>query len=130
MFTWCLSHKLELALKDDFKDKELDKKTQEQPSSEFYLFKKATLKWRLFKKYSKITGQETLRYKRGQETGWVRHQLAAIDVHTCNLATMLAFTNEQIGTPYNTTMKSERSRLEGIRKAACNLPLLLYKCLR
>ena len=27
-------------------------------------------------------------------------------------------------------MKSERSHLEGIRKAACNLPLLLYQCLR
>ena len=42
---------------------------------------------------------------------------------------MLAFTNEQIETPYNNTMKSERSHLEGIRKAACNLPLLLYQCL-
>ena len=27
---WCLSHKLELALEDAFKDKELDKKAQEQ----------------------------------------------------------------------------------------------------
>ena len=94
------------------------------------MFKKATLKWRLFKKYGKITGQEALRCKRGQGTRWVTHQLAAIDVHIRNLATMLAFTNEQIETPYNSTMKSERSRLEGIRKAACNLPLLLYQCLR
>ena len=46
VFTWCLSHKLELALKYAFKDKELDKKAQEQLSSEFYLFKKAILKWR------------------------------------------------------------------------------------
>ena len=119
----------ELALKDAFKDKELDKKAQEQLSSEFYLFKKAALKWRLFKKYGKITGQEALRCKRGQGTRWVTHQLAAIDVHIRNLATMLAFTNEQIETPYNSTMKSERSCLEGIRKAACNLPLLLYQCL-
>ena len=43
---------------------------------------------------------------------------------------MLAFTNDQIETPYNSTIKSERSHLEGIRKAACNLPLLLYQCLR
>ena len=60
---WYLSHKLELALEDAFKDKELDKKAQEQLFSEFYLFKEATLKWRLFKKYGKITGQEALRYK-------------------------------------------------------------------
>ena len=43
---------------------------------------------------------------------------------------MLVFTNEQIGTPYNNTMKSKRSCLEEIRKAACNLPLLLYQCLQ
>ena len=35
VFAWCLSHKLELALKDPLKDKELDKKAQKQPSSEF-----------------------------------------------------------------------------------------------
>ena len=107
----------ELAVKDAFKDKELDKKAQEQLSSEFYLFKKATLKWQLFKKYGKITGQEALPCKRGQGTRWVTHQLAAIDVHIRNLATMLAFTNEPIETTYNSTMKSERSHLEGIRKA-------------
>ena len=127
---WYLSHKLELALEDAFKDKELDKKAQEQLFSEFYLFKKATLKWRLFKKYGKITGQEALRYKWGEITRWVTHQLATIDVHICNLATLLAFANEQIETPYNSTMKSERSHLEGIGKAACNLPLLLYQCLQ
>ena len=63
VFTWCLSHKLKLALKDAFKDKELDKKVQEQLSSEFYLLKKATSKLQLFKKYGKITGQEALHYK-------------------------------------------------------------------
>ena len=65
IFTWCLLHKLELALKHAFKGKELNKKAQEQPSSEFYLFKKATLKWQLFKTYGKITGQKALCYKRG-----------------------------------------------------------------
>ena len=105
MFTWCLSHKLELALKDAFKGKELDKKAKEQLSSEFYLFKKATLKWQLFKKYCKITGQEALCYKQSQGTRWVTHHLAAIHVHIRNLATMLAFTIEQIETPYNSTMK-------------------------
>ena len=105
MFTGCLSHKLELALKDAFKGKELDKKAKEQLSSEFYLFKKATLNWQLSKKYGKITGQEALRYKGGQGTRWVTYQLATIDVHTRNLATVLAITKEQIETPYNSTMK-------------------------
>ena len=60
VFTWCFSNKLEFALKDAFQDKERDKKAQEQLSSEFYFFKKATLK------YGKITGQEALHYKRAR----------------------------------------------------------------
>ena len=40
---------------------------------------------------------------------------------------MLVFTNEQIETPYNSTMKSERSHFEVIRKTGCDLPLLLYQ---
>ena len=38
--------------------------------------------------------------------------------------------NEQIEISYNSTMKSERYCLEGIRKAACNLALLLYQYLQ
>lgn len=57
------------------------------------------------------------------------HQPAAIDVHIHNLATMLAFANEQIETRCNSTMKSERSHLEETRKAKCNLLLLLHQCL-
>ena len=84
----------------------------------------------MLKKYCKTTGQEALCYNCGEGTRWITHQLAAIDVHMSNLATILEFTNEQIEIPYNSTMKSEKSCLEGIRKAACNLPLLLYQCLR
>ena len=40
------------------------------------------------------------------------------------------FTNDQIETPSNSTMKTERFCLERIRKATCNLPLLLYQCLQ
>ena len=40
VFMWCLSHKLELALKDAFKDKELDKKAQEQLLLNFTFLKK------------------------------------------------------------------------------------------
>ena len=61
VFTWCLSHKLELALKDAFRDSSLDQRAQNQLTSEFYLFKKATLKWRLFKRYAQIHGCKALR---------------------------------------------------------------------
>ena len=57
------------------------------------------------------------------------HQPAATDVHIRNLATMLAFANEQIETRCNNTMKSERAHLEETGKTKCNLLLLLCQCL-
>ena len=78
VFTWYLSHKLKLALHDAFKGNQLKKDAQNQLESEFYLFKKATLKWRLFKRYAEINGQVALRYKRPDGTCWVSHQLLAI----------------------------------------------------
>ena len=58
----------------------LDKKKQQWISSEFYLFKKATLKWRLFKKHDKRTVQEGRHYNRGEGTRCATHQLATINV--------------------------------------------------
>ena len=72
-----------------------------------------TLKRQWLKKYGKITGQEALRYKQGKGTRWVT-------LH--NLVTMIRFNNS--------TMKSERFSIEGIRKAACNLPLQMCQCLQ
>lgn len=54
---------MELALKDAFKNNNLDKDAQVQLNNEYYLFKKATLKWRLFKQYAEMTGVAVLRYK-------------------------------------------------------------------
>ena len=44
VFTWCLSHKLELALQKSFTmNTQLEKDAQLQVANESYLFKKATL---------------------------------------------------------------------------------------
>ena len=40
VFSWCLSHKLELVLNDAFNDSHLEKWTQTQLESEHYLLKK------------------------------------------------------------------------------------------
>ena len=42
---------------------------------------------------------------------------------------MLAFSNEPVDTPYNTTMKKEKVRIEGIYKNAGDLKLLVYQAL-
>ena len=130
VFSWCLSHKLELALHDAFKSSNLDSKAQKQLELEFYLFKKATLKWRLFKRYAEVCEKTPYRYKRPDGTRWVSHQLTAISIHLRNLPTMLAFSNEQVEMPYNNTMKKEKARMEGIRKDASSLQLLIYQAVR
>ena len=129
-FSWCLSHKLEVALRDAFKDISLESSAQNRLQEEFYLFKKATLKWCLLKQYAEIVGQTAYRYKRPDGTRWVSHQLKATDVHLSNLPVMLAFSNEQVDTPYNATMKKEKARIEGISKDASDLKLLVYQALR
>ena len=58
IFTWCLSHKLELALQKRFTmDTQLEKDAQLQLANEHYILKKATLIWQLFKRYAEILGQ-------------------------------------------------------------------------
>ena len=130
VFIWCSSHKLELAVKDAFKDVNLDWEAQQQLENEYYLFKKATLKWRLFKRYAEIEGKRPYRYKRPTGTRWLHHQEIAIDTHLRNLKTMLSFTNEQIELPYNPTMKKEKARLEGIRRESSSIKLLIYQAVK
>ena len=43
---------------------------------------------------------------------------------------MLAFSHEQAEVPYNATIRKEMTRIEGIRREASNLKLLLYQALR
>ena len=65
VFTWCLSHKLELALQKSYTmGTQLEKDVQLQLANEYYLFKKVTLKWRLFDCYTEKLGQRASRYKR------------------------------------------------------------------
>ena len=130
VFIWCSSHKLELAVKDAFKNVVLDSEAQQQLEKEYYLFKKATLKWRLFKRYAEIEGKRAYRYKRPAGTRWLHHQQIAIDTHLQNLKIMLSFSNEQIELPYNQTMKKEKERLEGVRREASSLKLLIYQAVK
>lgn len=125
VFSWCLSHKLELVLNDAFNDSHLEKWIQTRLESEYYLLKKATLKWCLFRRYAEMNDKVAYRYKRPSGTRWVSHQLTALSMHLRNLHTMLAFSNEPVETPYNNTVKKEKARTEGICKDVSDLKLLL-----
>ena len=47
----CVSHKLELAIHDAFKNSKLNDAAEEQLVVRYYIFKRANLKWRLFKRH-------------------------------------------------------------------------------
>ena len=86
---------------------------QTQPESEYYLFKKATLKCCPFKRYAEMKDKVAYRCKRPNGTWWMSHQLAAVSIHLHNLHTMVAFSNEQVEAPSNDTMKKEKARIQG-----------------
>ena len=58
----CPSHKFELALHNAFKIFELNSDCEEEYRDIYYLFRKATLKWRLFKWQALFLGMIYLRY--------------------------------------------------------------------
>ena len=108
----------------------LEKDAQFQLANEYYLFKKATLKWCLFKRYAEILGQRAFHHKQPEGTRWVSHQITTLDVHLKNVEVMHAFSNEQVEDSYNTSMPKEMTRIEGIRGEASNLKLFLHQALR
>ena len=128
-FAWCLSHEVQLALHGAFTGSQLETDAQKQLENEFYLFKKATLKWRLFKQYAAILEKTAYRYKHSESTRWVSHQVETLKVHLENLPVMLTFTNEQLKLLHNATMQKEKSQLEVIRREACNLKVLIYQAI-
>ena len=82
--------------------------------SVYQLFKKANLRWRLFKQQGRSTETSFLRYKRPIGTRWTEHQ--AVSLHSCNanLPLLIAYLNNQIADPYNNTMKKVAPKLQGI----------------
>ena len=91
----------------------MEKLGQTQLESEYYLFKKAAFKCCLFKRYAEMNDKVAYRCKRPSGTWWMTHQLTAASIHLHNLHTMVAFSNEQVETPSNNTMKKENARIEG-----------------
>lgn len=57
----CPSHKVELAIGDAFKLSELNSQCQEDVKNVYHLFKKATLRWRLFKQQARCNEIHYLR---------------------------------------------------------------------
>ena len=97
-------------------DTQLEKDAQLQLENDYYIFKKVTLTWRLFKCYGEILGQRAFCYKRPEGTRWVSHQITALDVHLNNLKVVFTFSNELVEVPYNATMRKEMKKRLKISK--------------
>ena len=91
MLTLCSAHKVELTIKNGFETSKLDKDCQSNYLTIYYLFKKANLRWRLFKRQALFQGIDYLCYKRPRGTRWVEHQSAALKSHLHNLPVMIGF---------------------------------------
>ena len=128
--TLCLSHKPELALHDAFNLSSINEAVEEQLVSAYYLFKRANLKWRLFKRHTVIVGKPHHHFKRPGGTRWVAHQVQAFDTYLYKLSTFLGFLNNQISDPNNATMHKEGPHFEGVLSDCCDLVVLVFQCLK
>ena len=123
---WCPAHCLELGIKDAFHSSAFNSKCEETSNSVYYLFKKATLRWRLFKRQASFLSLPIKKYKRPNGTRWVEHQVDYLQSYNFNLPVFIAFLNQQISQPHNASMRKIKSTLEGIRNDLCNVDVILF----
>ncbi|CAB4013601.1 Hypothetical predicted protein [Paramuricea clavata] len=126
----CVSNKLELAIHDAFKKSKLNDAAEEQLVVTYYLFKRANLKWRLFKRHALLMKKSSRCYKRPFGTRWVAHQSDVLEAFLHNLDLLLGYLNNQIADPYNTTMKKETPRLEGVLASCSDTITLIFQCVK
>ena len=121
----CLNLKLELAVHDAIKQSSLNEDAEAQLVSTYYLFKRANLKWPLFKRHAIVVGELYCHYKRPGGTCWVAHQSDVLDSFLSNLACSLGHLNNQISDPYNATMKRE-----GVLSDCSDLEILVFQAVK
>ena len=126
----CPAHKIELAMHDAFKKLQINTDVEKDCINIYYFFKRANLKWRLFKRQSEFMNIPLVRYKRPTGTRWVEHQVDALDSTLKNLPIFLGFANVQITNPYNKQMKDAKARLQGYLKDNSQIVRIVSNCIK
>ena len=116
-----------MAIHDAFKSLALNEDAEEQLQLVYYLFKRANLKWHLFKREAVLMEITYRRFKRPNGVRWVAHQSVVLAAFIVNLDLLLAYLNNQIAYPYNATTKKEVPRLQGILSTCSNLVTLVFQ---
>ena len=121
---------MELAIENAFNVVPFNKETEKDLIDIYYFFKKANLKWRLFKRQALFMEARQTRYKRPSGTRWVEHQVAAIDAYLKNLPVLIGFFNQQIAAPHNNSMKKCVPRLQGLEEQTAKVENILYMAVK
>ena len=126
----CPAHKLELGIHDAFKTVPLNTKCENDSVNIYYFFKRANLKWRLFKRQAVFMGQKLFKYKQPTRTCWVRHQVDALESSIKNLPIFLGFANQQISDPYNQQMKDSKPKLQGLLTINSDITEIIFNTIK
>ena len=126
LLTFCPAHKIELAIKNAFKQSDLNNNCNKDYVNVYYLLKKANLRWRLFKRLAHFQGIEYIKYLRPSGTWLVEHQEAALKSHIHNFLVFNGFCNNQITNPHNNQIKKIKAKLEGFKDDICATKRLVF----
>lgn len=129
-FVWCLSHRLELALKDSLSDAMSD--IHEVLTSLFYLYKKSSKKLRELRQLHTVLKDvytlenDQVRPSKASGTRWIAHIMRSMagfvdkyGVYVQHLENIIADTSKQ----------TDKAKLEGKRRKMINASVLLRSCL-
>ena len=126
MLNLCTNHKIELCIKDSFNEKSsVHRKSCDLLNQVYYLFKKATFKWRLMKQHCTKEGEKLYCFKRPKGVRWVEHQINAIDVYFKNTKQLIIYCDEQINEPHK-----EKHKLVGIRNNIRGLTTMIFMAVK
>ena len=121
------AHKIELAIKDFFEQSDFNNNCNKDYANVYYLFKKANLRWRLFKRQAHFQRIEYIQYKRPSGTRWVEHQVAALKSYIHNFPVFIGFCNNQITNHHNNQIKKIEAKLESFKDDICETKRLIFE---
>ena len=133
LLTLCPPHKIELAIENAVELSPLNNDYNTMSTyfiNIFYLFKKANLRWRLFKRQSIFEGIPYICHKWPKGTRWVEHQSPGLNSHINNLLISIGFCNNQILRPHNAQIKKVKSKLEGYKNDMCETKKVIFEAIK
>ena len=88
-------------------------------------FKRATLRWRLFKRQANFVGINRKKYKCPSGTRWVEHKVDNLASHNHNLHILIGFFSPQIIGPHNESIHKIKDNFISHKNDANNLDYVI-----